>query len=404
MIVQFKVSNFLSIREEQVLDFTATSDKTYEERAVVKFGNTRVSKLGVIYGPNASGKTNVLIALSFLMHFFMVRGGFNAENDIKVTPFLMDADSRKKPSTFSLKFYVGEVLYEYSLTLDAHRIYSEELYFHPRNRRALFYERLWNEEKGNSTVTFGTLLGLTSTQKLFIESNCSVTNTVLATYRSANVEKNDAFEEVCSYLEKRVIVDVQSDLERFANQVVKSENGGKEFICEMLERADFNIADLQFRKLKDSPLPQREVLFFTHHTPFYESEFPQRAESDGTNRMYGLSAALFLLIKYNSVFLSDELDASLHHDLLRQFIKTFLVNSTGGQMIFSTHDLLLLDEEYIRRDAVHFVEKGDAGETRLHRAIDFGLSKEASVLSAYRAGKLGAKPQLGGIFLDSNVD
>ena len=112
MIVQFKVSNFLSIREEQVLDFTATSDKTYEERAVVKFGNTRVSKLGVIYGPNASGKTNVLIALSFLMHFFMVRGGFNAENDIKVTPFLMDADSRKKPSTFSLKFYVGEVLYE----------------------------------------------------------------------------------------------------------------------------------------------------------------------------------------------------------------------------------------------------------------------------------------------------
>lgn len=98
--------------------------------------------------------------------------------------------------------------------------------------------------------------------------------------------------------------------------------------------------------------------------------------------------------------LCDELENSLHYDLFTHIIKTFLVNSDRAQLIFSTHSLMLLDEDFIRRDMVNFASKNESGATEIYRAKDFGLHKEVSILNAYRAGKLGAKPQLGSIFID----
>lgn len=143
-----------------------------------------------------------------------------------------------------------------------------------------------------------------------------------------------------------------------------------------------------------------EELFFTHKTPFYTGSLSNMVESEGTNRMYGLSALLFTLIKNNQTLLCDELENSLHYDLFTHIIKTFLVNSDRAQLIFSTHSLMLLDEVFIRRDMVYFASKNESGATEIYRAKDFGLHKEVSILNAYRAGKLGAKPQLGSIFID----
>ena len=107
----------------------------------------------------------------------------------------------------------------------------------------------------------------------------------------------------------------------------------------------------------------------------------------------------FLLIKQNQILLCDELESSLHYDLFTHIIKTFLVNSERGQLIFSTHSLMLLDEDFIRRDMVYFTNKNEAGATEIYRAKDFGLHKDVSILNAYRGGKLGAKPNLGSFFI-----
>jgi hypothetical protein len=117
-------------------------------------------------------------------------------------------------------------------------------------------------------------------------------------------------------------------------------------------------------------------------------------------RMYGLSALMYSLIKQDQILLCDELENSLHYDLLTHIVKTFLANSERGQLIFTTHSLLLLDEDYMRRDMVYFANKNESGATEIYRAKDFGLHKDVSILNAYRAGKLGAKPQLGSIFID----
>ena len=113
MILQFKVKNYLSIREEQTLDFTASADKTYEEYAVVKIKNVRISKLGVIYGPNASGKSNLLKALVWLVYYVLLNRPRKSTSGTGLTPFLMDADSRNQRSSFTLIFYIGDIRYAY---------------------------------------------------------------------------------------------------------------------------------------------------------------------------------------------------------------------------------------------------------------------------------------------------
>ena len=144
MILQFKVKNFLSIREEQTLDFTASADKTYEDYAVVKIKGVRISKLGVVYGPNASGKSNILKALAWFIFYLVASRSKKPGTGTGLTPFMMDEDSRNQNSSFELIFYIGDVRYEYSVVLNNQKIYKEELYFYPNNRRALFYERTWN--------------------------------------------------------------------------------------------------------------------------------------------------------------------------------------------------------------------------------------------------------------------
>ena len=416
MILQFKVKNFLSIRDEQTLDFTASTDNTYEEYAVVKIKNVRISKLGVIYGPNASGKSNILKAL-FWLFMFATNEDFRKQSlGTGLVPFKMDKDSRNEHSFMSLIFYIGDSRYEYSIELDSERIYHEEMYYYPNSRKALVYERTWNPEKKSSSVTFGPLLKLTATQKLFIESNCVANATVLSTYQNSNVDRNSMLDDILEYMKTHILaaLNVRTDITSFANDMMKNMKEIKPFIRDMLVQADFNITDMYLKednneqtivmsKNMDSddlffdaePL---DDLYFTHQTPFYTGDMNDTEESEGTLRMYGLSALLFLLIKQNQILLGDEMENSLHYDLFTHFIKTFLVNSERGQLIFSTHSLMLLDEEFIRRDMVYFTNKNEAGATEIYRAKDFGLHKEVSILNAYRAGKLGAKPNLGSIF------
>ena len=414
MILLFKAKNILSIRDEQTLDFTASADNTYEEYSVVKMKNVRISKLGVIYGPNASGKSNILKALYWLFQFMTNEEPRKLSVGTGLIPFKMDKDSRHEHSAMSLIFYIGDSRYEYAIELDTERIYHEEMYYYPNSRKALVYERTWNPDKKSSAVSFGPLLKLSATQKLFIESNCVANATVLSTYQNSNVDRNGMLDGILEYMKTQILpsLDSRQDIVSFANDIVKKVKDSKPFIREMLVQADFNITDMYLKRKEKASEPvvtlsdkeaspeldAQDDLFFTHQTPFYTGDMNNAEESEGTLRMYSLSAVMYLLIRQNQILLSDELENSLHYDLLTHVIKTFLVNSERGQLIFSTHSQMLLDEDFIRRDMVYFTSKNEAGATEIYRAKDFGLHKDVSILNAYRAGKLGAKPNLGSIF------
>lgn len=122
-------------------------------------------------------------------------------------------------------------------------------------------------------------------------------------------------------------------------------------------------------------------------------------QSQGTLRYYGLGGALNKLVSENATLLIDEIENSLHFELVRHFIKTFLVNSVHSQLIVSTHDIGILEDDLMRRDAVWITEKNINGGTELYSIADFKLHKNISIANAYKIGKLGGKPELGNIYL-----
>lgn len=419
MIQIFKVRNCLSIRDEQTLNFVATGDDTCEDFAVVKKNNVRLLKLGLIYGANASGKSNIIFALGWLIRFM---GGIYKEPQAMHAPFLLDEDSRNRPTAMELVFYIGDIRYEYALEMADNIVLSEKLTRYPLGRPAVIFQRLWNDDTRSSEITFGSTLKLTAKQKYTLTGITKPNASVIATYILNNVDRNEVFDEVKIYLRRQILPMFarSSELELFANKLIKGIPQVKDFIIKILSQADFNISDVlieeekteipeevwkELQHLSDylEDTPQRiyteDRLSFEHTALKHSERLPFGVESTGTGRMYGLAAYLFLLLKSQSVMLSDEIESSLHFDLLRYFVALFLMNSDESQMICSTHSLLLLDESFVRRDNIHICRKDSMGATEVVRASEFGLRKNTSILNAYREGKLGGIPRVGGLML-----
>jgi len=141
-------------------------------------------------------------------------------------------------------------------------------------------------------------------------------------------------------------------------------------------------------------------LMFKHQTDNGEFELPEELESMGTIRFMGMAIILRELLQENNIVSIDEIESSLHYELLSYFLKVFLANSEkNSQLIMTTHDINLLNEDFIRRDSVWFTDKDSCGETHLTRLSSLGLHKNLSPYNAYKQGKLVKLPFFGSIYL-----
>ena len=221
----------------------------------------------------------------------------------------------------------------------------------------------------------------------------------------------------------------QSSLMGFTKRRITRDRDGrlKKFILHFLKASDFNISDIAIHEEEVSITPEMELvikntsgmpekakeeilkkgtlhsdeMFFVHHTSNGDKELDEELESRGTKRYMGLATILYDLLVHGVILPIDEIETSIHYELLSYFIKVFLVNSKrGGQIIVSTHDINLLDEDYIRRDVIWFTDKNDCGETQLIRLSTLGLHKTLSVYNAYRQEKLVNLPFLDSIYMD----
>jgi hypothetical protein len=433
MIAEFSFKNFLSIRTEQCLSFEATSDDFKEDEYCVKMKNgTRLLKIAMIYGTNASGKTNVLAAMSTFRDL-MLDAPKDKSQEIRITPFLFDDISSKEKIEFRMIFYIEEERYVLTLSLDKKRIYSESLIYYPSIQPAKLYERTYDEKTDSSDISFGSKLNLNKKNKQAITGNTINNCSVMAAFGKANVEYSK-LNLVYDFLSKEIVDILEprtSLLSYIKQQLDKKDDGGlKDFIVNFLKASDFNICNIELREeeliitpemeelIQISPMPkeakkemiQKGVitnteLLFKHRTENGEYELSEDFESHGTLRFMGLAAILRLLLQKKKIICVDEIESSLHFELLSYFIKVFLANDDkGSQLIMSTHDINLLNEEFIRRDAVWFTDKNSQGETLLTRLSTLGLHKNLSPYHAYKQGKLVQLPFLGSVYLnDENL-
>ena len=430
MIAEFKIKNFYSIKDEQTLSFVPTNDDTSRDIYTENVADgVSLLKIGCIYGSNASGKTNILKALDFFSQF-MINDNLNKGDEIEVIPFLLDDVSPKERTQFEMTFYLNREKYKINLILDNKVIYEETLQVYSSVQPTLLYKRTYNAEKDASEIVFGGKVGLVKKSREAIEGNTFNKRTVIAAFGKSNVEKS-RLNLVYDFFSQRIapIMYPQSSLMGFTKRRITRDRDGrlKKFILHFLKASDFNISDIAIHEEEVSITPEMELMikntpgmpekakeeilkkgtlhsdemFFVHHTSNGDKELDEELESRGTKRYMGLATILYDLLIHGVILPIDEIESSIHYELLSYFIKVFLVNSKrGGQLIVSTHDINLLDEDYIRRDIIWFTDKSDGGDTQLVRLSTLGLHKNLSVYNAYRQEKLVNLPFLDSIYMD----
>ncbi len=425
MIHEFSVKNYLSFKDEQTISFEATKDTTYSDIFTVDNGNMKLLKFAVIYGANASGKTNLLYAIDYL-RYLQINPPSDKSSNTKFIPFLLNEKSSKDNGFFKLSFFIDDTRYIYSIELNDTLIINEVLKFYPGTQPALLFDRKYNKTKNISEIKFGKKLEITNEDVIFLTKSTLNNTTVIGAFAKSNIHSN-LLDRIYKWYQKEMMKIIETDTKLFnwTSKIVKEDIICKSFLLEMLKKADFNISDIKFSKtdialtekmiseIESLPIPDTkkqeiiaegkiapEQVLFSHEIEKSTYTMPQELQSQGTLRYYGLGGVLNKLIRDNTILLIDELENSLHYELVIHFIKTFLVNSKKSQLIISIHDISLLETEIIRRDAVWITEKIN-GMTELYSVSDFKLHKNLSIYKAYKVGKLGGKPELGNIYLNN---
>ena len=399
MIAEFRVRNFFSIWSEQSISFVATSDKFMADEYCRRVTDeVSLLKIGVIYGANASGKSNVLKALSYYRRL-MLRVPEDRNESMKLVTFLLDNQSRNELCHMGMDFYINGVRHVLNIAFDDVRIYDETLMVYTTNRPTTLYRRIYNKEKDVTEISFSNKTKLAQKSQTIIEGNTVNNCSVIAAFGKSNVEAsqlNAVYEFFSKHLSEQLTPDFS--LSDFTRNYLENDKDGslKRFLVYMLKASDFNVDNVELRKM--GPTPE---LLFKHKTDKGIFDLPESYESRGTMRFMGMTTILKQLL-FDSHFIAiDELETSIHYELLSYLIKVFIANSDNtSQLLFTTHDINLLNEDFVRRDTVWFTDKNSEGETHIERLSSMGLHKSLSPYNAYKQGKLVDLPFLGSQYLD----
>lgn len=418
MIQEFSVQNFLSFRDKQTLSFVATSDKKLEKELTIetKPGGTRLLRLAMIYGANASGKSNLLRAIQALWDMLFASRSKEHEDVRIYMPFELQ---KGNPTHFEIIFWANERKYQYELIYDRQAIlYEKMMYTSDKDVLSLMFER-----KKEEPVQFGSTIGIKAEQRKEWIKETFNNHTLLSTLNKKNLDLPQVIKELYEWIKSNIHeLGVYNDSIKIAEQA-EANPRIKRFILELLKKADFDITDFTLidvtipEKLaleiinnnelslltKEKLLLAQKQIIFEHNAGQENYQISFGSESAGTQIYFRLARLLFDLRHETCVLMEDELGDSLHYDLLIHYLQTYLQASSCSQLIFTTHNQLLLNEDWlVRRDMVWLVEKErKTSSSTLYRASDMGIHKNVSLMNAYRIGKLGAKPVLGSTFLST---
>lgn len=397
MIAEIKFKNMFSFRDETVLSFEADKSKDLESYHVVELApDVKLLKLAVIYGANASGKSNIIKVCDFIRSFITCTP-LNKAELIKIVPFLLNRTSKEQASEFSVSFYAmnGDkaIRYVYSVLLETTHIVRETLIYYLSQQPATVFER--SMENNVSSIKFGQKVKISTAAKEEITLKCLPNMSVFAAYMQVNTNIAE-METALQYLTKQMMPAIvpTSSLSRYAEEAIKKETA-KEYILRYLQEADFNISNISSKEQETKKgvvnytMYQHKVSSGLGGNDYYE--FPELYESDGTIRTFGLASQIQNSIGSNAFLAVDEIESSLHPKLIEYMIERFLKESKQAQLLLTTHyDGLLGEEDLLRKDNIWFAEKNTDGASVLYPLTDFkGLNRISSLQKAYKMVNLG---------------
>ena len=423
MIRDFWAKNYLSIRDKQELNFLAKGPSS--ELVTEVADGVFLYKLGILYGSNASGKSNMLIALNEVFRILVLPKSDATQRINGSIPFILTKD---EPIEMHVSFYANGIRYDYDVSFNEKYILSEYLYYYPNKSKALFYERHFVGEKIQAEIKFGTSLQLLVKTQDSIRENTLNNHSVLSVCRKAALKEDIApFNVLHSWIMDNYH-EVDGDGQKGVVETLKDAYNSptkRKFYNTMLQKADLNI--LEFRpvvedriipteyreriqkenipdEMKEALLkPTADSVAFVNHSVDGNFDVPLNWQSKGTLKYIRILDALYDMITNSHVYYLDELGEDLHNDLLYYYLNVFIFNSDKSQLIITSQETTLLSQDMINenRGVVWFVEKNkETASSEYARGDSFGLHKNLSLYNSYRIGRLGAKPELGSIFIN----
>ena len=387
--------------------------------------NVFLYKLGILYGSNASGKSNMLIAMDEIFHI-LIQSRYDATKKISGSiPFILTKD---EPIEMHVSFYANSIRYDYDVKFNEKYILNEVLNYYPNKSKVLFYERTFVDDNVQADIKFGPSLKLQPKTQDSIREHTLNNHSVLSVCR-----KNALTEDIAPFKELHGWImtnyhDIDGDEDKGIVEILKDAYNHpkkRKFYNTMLQKADLNILEYRpvvedrfvpndFREriqkenipkeMKDVLLkPTTDSITFLNHSDNGDFDIPLRWQSKGTQKYIRILEALYNMITSPHVYFLDELGEDLHNDLLFYYLNVFIFNSEKSQLIITSQETTLLSQDLINenRGVVWFVEKNrETASSEYARGDSFGLHKNLSLYNSYRIGRLGAKPELGSIFIN----
>ncbi|MBZ9729410.1 ATP-binding protein [Salegentibacter sp. JZCK2] len=424
MILSFKVENFRSIKDPLILDFTE-SNRIKEDHLPYnsfKEGKNSLLKSLILYGRNASGKSNVLMAFKALTYMIENSSDYKVDQSIDAyEPFRFDKKKSKESVNFSIDFIVPESKYRFNYTIKylEKEISYESLHFYPEGVKS----KLFIRNKGK--INYGEYY---KGSKKAIEDN--LLNNQLFISKAAS-SKIKYLSEVYLFFTRYFYVSTIHDTEydktviRAFSEMMLSDNKLRSNILKLLKAADTNIADFDISKndsdnfkfpenipdeIKENFIERYKYNVKTNHKLFdNDKEIGQEyldleEESFGTKKLLTIGSLIISTLEDGGVIVIDELDKGLHPLLSKMLIKLFHSkenNPKNAQLIFATHDSTLLDNDLFRRDQICFVDKEFEGGSILYKLSDIkGVRKDVPIDRWYLSGRYRAIPVLSELNLE----
>ena len=428
MLIEFQIENFRSFKGKQTLSMVANNAKDLIDNAIAPIGlnKPKLLRSAVIYGANASGKTNLIKALQFAER--MIVTSFDRSERpkklkalIPTQPFKLDEVTRRLPSSFEFQFIQNNIRYSYGFSVDEIRVQSEWLIAYPKGNAQLWFERKWNEAENKAVWKFGT--HLKGEKSLLSEATDSH---ILFLSVGAKAKHGQLAEVYKWFYEKLWFMDIDDDITPDTLEGL-ADPAFQKALLKLLISADLGIVGIKYEKhsrnMNDfgaSEVPEKlkrhievlndisndqnselhEIEISLEHTANNNEQvaFKLTEESVGTLRFLAVVGTWLQSLRAGRIVIADELDASLHPILVRKLIEMFHdtdINTGNAQLIFNTHDTTLLDLTLFRRDQIWFVEKEKYGESHLYPLSDFSPRKDESLHKGYLQGRYGAIPFVG---------
>lgn len=428
MIVSFSVENWMSFRDKATLSMVASKERQHGER-VPKLDKykTRVLPIAAIYGGNASGKSNFIAALSFSQQF--VTRGAPIDSLIGVEPFRLNATSAKSPSRFSFELLIDESIYEFSFAVTREAVVEEKLVLVTVSSERVLYDRQGEQLNLDASLAKNKRLQFvfqgTRQNQLFLANSVS--------------QRVDDFQPVYDWFRNRLRIawpdapyeycywhlGESCSREAMSNALSQLDTGITGLAVEEVDIEKLSLPEKYIASLKSDVDKERSIrlrnpsgrgaiyvsrekgdlvarMLIARRSTAQggEVEFKMHEESDGIRRMIDLLPAFLDLSSpsTDAVYVIDEIDRSLHTLLIHELLTAYLSNcstETRSQLLLTTHDALLMDQQLFRRDEIWVTERDNEGATTLFSFSEYkDIRYDKDIRKSYLEGRLGGVPRI----------